>query len=91
MGVRESGLERLARVAYETLGLQSFLTAGELEVRAWTIKRGTSAVNAAGVIHTDFVKQFIKAKVVDFQDLWTWAGGKRPARREKSGWKGATT
>ena len=76
MGVRESGLERLARVAYETLGLQSFLTAGELEVRAWTIKRGTSTVNAAGVIHTDFVKQFIKAKVVDFQDFVDLGGWK---------------
>lgn len=79
LGVRESGLDRLARVAYQTLRLQSFLTAGELEVRAWTIPQGTTAVNAAGVIHTDFIKTFIKAKVVSFADFV--AGG---------GWKGAS-
>ncbi len=76
LGVKESGLDRLARVAYQTLKLQSFLTAGELEVRAWTIPQGTTAVNAAGVIHTDFIKTFIKAKVVSFADFVACGGWK---------------
>ncbi len=62
-------MERLAEVAYRTLDLQSFLTAGELEVKAWTIKRGINAVEAAGVIHTDFMKKFIKAKVISFDEF----------------------
>jgi len=69
LGIERSGLERLAEVAYETLNLQSFLTAGEKEVRAWTIKKGTTASQAAGVIHTDFMKKFIKAKVVKYSDF----------------------
>ncbi|MCL1922963.1 MAG: redox-regulated ATPase YchF [Propionibacteriaceae bacterium] len=69
MGVEEPGLDKLARVGYETLGLQSFLTAGEKEVRAWTIKQGWTAPFAAGVIHTDFQKKFIKAEVVSYEDL----------------------
>jgi len=76
LGVEESGLDRLARVAYKTLKLQSFLTAGELEVRAWTIPEGTTAVKAAGVIHTDFIKTFIKAKVVSFADFVAAGGWK---------------
>ena len=68
-GVTESGLSQLAYAAYETLGLQSYLTAGEKEVRAWTIKRGSTAPQAAGVIHTDFEKGFIAAQVVDYNDL----------------------
>jgi GTP-binding protein YchF len=67
--VTESGLSQLARVAYETLGLQSYLTAGPKEVRAWTIKKGATAPQAAGVIHTDFEKGFIAAQIVDFDDL----------------------
>ena len=74
LGVNKSGLERLAEVAYQTLGLQSFLTAGEKEVRAWTIKQGTTAPQAAGVIHTDFIKHFIKARVADY-DLFIKLGG----------------
>lgn len=74
LGITESGLSRLARVAYETLGLQSFLTAGEIEVKAWTIKRGASAPEAAGVIHTDFAKKFINARVVSFADFTTLGG-----------------
>ncbi|OYX44159.1 redox-regulated ATPase YchF [Candidatus Saccharibacteria bacterium 32-49-12] len=70
-GVTESGLDKLARVAYETLGLQSYLTAGPKEVRAWTIKQGSTAPQAAGVIHTDFEKGFIAAQVVDYDDLIT--------------------
>jgi len=68
-GVSESGLSQLARAAYETLGLQSFLTAGEKEVRAWTIKRDSTAPQAAGVIHTDFERGFIAAQIVDYNDL----------------------
>ena len=59
----------LARVGYETLGLQSYLTAGPKEARAWTIRRGARAPESAGVIHTDFRKGFIKAQVVSFEDL----------------------
>lgn len=65
----ESGLVQLIQAAYETLGLQSFLTAGEREVRAWTIPRGARAPQAAGVIHGDFEKGFIAAEVVKYQDL----------------------
>lgn len=67
--VKESGLSQLARVAYHTLGLQSYLTAGPKEVRAWTIKQGSTAPQAAGVIHTDFEKGFIAAAIVDYDDL----------------------
>lgn len=67
--VNESGLSQLARVSYHTLGLQSYLTAGPKEVRAWTIKQGSTAPQAAGVIHTDFEKGFIAAQIVDFDDL----------------------
>lgn len=68
-GQNESGLEQLIHAAYETLGLQSYLTAGEKEVRAWTIPAGSTAPQAAGVIHTDFERGFIAAQVVDYQDL----------------------
>jgi len=78
-GVTESGLAKLVKAAYSTLGLQSFLTAGEKEVRAWTIKRGSTAPMAAGVIHTDFERGFIAAQVVDFGDLV--AAGSEPAAR----------
>jgi len=67
--VSESGLTQLARVAYHTLGLQSYLTAGPKEVRAWTIKQGSTGPQAAGVIHTDFEKGFIAASIVDYDDL----------------------
>ncbi len=68
-GVTESGLSQLARAAYATLGLQSYLTAGPKEVRAWTIRQGSTAPQAAGVIHTDFEKGFIAAQIVDYDDL----------------------
>ena len=68
-GVEESGLAQLARAAYSTLGLQSYLTAGPKEVRAWTIRQGDTAPQAAGVIHTDFEKGFIAAQIVDYDDL----------------------
>ncbi|TWG90191.1 hypothetical protein L615_009200000250 [Nocardioides sp. J9] len=68
-GVTEPGLEVLARVGFDTLGLQTYLTAGPKEARAWTIPKGATAPQAAGVIHTDFEKGFIKAEVVSFDDL----------------------
>jgi GTP-binding protein YchF len=69
LGQEESGLDQLARVGFETLGLQTYLTAGPKEARAWTIHKGWKAPQAAGVIHTDFEKGFIKAEVTSFADL----------------------
>ncbi len=69
MGQEESGMHQLARTAFDTLGLQTYLTAGPKESRAWTIKKGATAPEAAGVIHTDFQKGFIKAEVIGFADL----------------------
>ena len=69
LGLTESGLEKLVRASYRLLGLMSFLTSGEDETRAWTIKIGTKAPQAAGKIHTDFERGFIKAEVVHYQDL----------------------
>ena len=69
MGQEESGIDQLARIGFETLGLQTFLTAGPKESRAWTIKKGTTAPQAAGVIHTDFERGFIKAEVIWWEDL----------------------
>jgi ribosome-binding ATPase YchF (GTP1/OBG family) len=68
-GQDESGLAQLSRVGFATLGLQTFLTAGPKEARAWTIRQGATAPEAAGVIHTDFQKHFIKAEVIGFSDL----------------------
>jgi ribosome-binding ATPase len=69
MGQEESGIDQLARVGFATLGLQTFLTAGPKESRAWTIKAGATAPQAAGVIHTDFERGFIKAEIVSYDDL----------------------
>ncbi|HST47147.1 redox-regulated ATPase YchF [Jatrophihabitans sp.] len=69
MGVAESGLNQLARIGFATLGLQTYLTAGPKEARAWTIPQGATAPQAAGVIHTDFERGFIKAEVVSFDEL----------------------
>jgi hypothetical protein len=69
VGAEESGLDQLARVGFHTLGLQTYLTAGPKESRAWTIHQGWTAPQAAGVIHTDFQRGFIKAEVVSFEDL----------------------
>lgn len=76
LGVEKSGLERLIQKAFTTLGLITFLTAGEKEVRAWTIPTGINAQEAAGVIHTDFIKKFIKADVCDFEDFISIGGWK---------------
>ncbi|MFM2024405.1 MAG: hypothetical protein RLZZ56_418 [Actinomycetota bacterium] len=69
LGLGESGLDQLARVGFRTLGLQTYLTAGPKEARAWTIRNGDKAPQAAGVIHTDFERGFIKAEIVSFADL----------------------
>lgn len=68
-GQEESGLDQLARVGFDTLGLQTYLTAGPKESRAWTIRKGDTAPEAAGVIHTDFQKGFIKAEIVSYDEL----------------------
>jgi len=68
-GITEPGLNRIIRLSYQLLGLQSFLTAGEDEVRAWTIRTGAQAVDAAGVIHTDLARGFIRAEVIAYEDL----------------------
>ena len=69
MGLDESGLDKVIKASYDLLGLMSFLTAGKKEVRAWTIKKGTKAPQAAGKIHTDFERGFIKAEIVSYNDL----------------------
>ena len=69
LGLKESGLDKLISASYRLLGLISYLTAGEKETRAWTIKVGTKAPQAAGKIHTDFERGFIKAEVVNYKDL----------------------
>nr|WP_288555658.1 redox-regulated ATPase YchF [uncultured Mediterraneibacter sp.] len=81
LGLKESGLEKLIRASYHLLGLISYLTAGEPEVRAWTITKGTKAPQAAGKIHTDFERGFIRAEVVSYNDLI--ACGSHAAAREK--------
>ena len=69
MGLKEAGVSKLIKKAYQLLKLQTYFTAGEKEVRAWTIKRGMTAPQAAGVIHTDFEKGFIKAEVIKYDDF----------------------
>lgn len=69
MGLKESGLNRLIKSCYSLLGLMSFLTTGEMETRAWTIKKGTTAVNAAGKIHSDIQRGFIRAETINYKDL----------------------
>jgi GTP-binding protein YchF len=78
LGVEQSGLERIIKEGYKMLDLISFLTCGEKEVKAWTIKKGSTALTSAGEIHTDFMKKFIKAEVVHYNDFV-----------ENNGWKGS--
>jgi len=85
LGLTASGLDRLIAKAYDMLGLISFLTCGVIEARAWTIVRGTSAQKAAGVIHTDFEKKFIKADVVSF-DNFVNPGGLASPKQSEGGW-----
>ena len=81
LGIAESGLDRLIKASYALLGLISYLTSGEDECRAWTIKKGTKAPQAAGKIHSDFERGFIRAEVVSFEDLK--ANGSMNAAKEK--------
>ena len=81
LGITESGLDKLIKASYDLLGLMSFLTAGEKETRAWTIKKGTKAPQAAGKIHSDFERGFIRAEVINYQDLLDC--GSLTAAREK--------
>ena len=81
LGLKESGLEKLIKASYSLLGLISYLTAGEPEVRAWTIKKGTKAQQAAGKIHSDFERGFIRAEIVSYDDLM--ACGTYNAAKEK--------
>jgi hypothetical protein len=81
LGLSESGLDRLAHAAYHLLGLHSYFTAGEKEVRAWTVHRGDKAPTAAGVIHSDFEKGFIRAETVAYGDF-VRVGGWKPAREQ---------
>jgi GTP-binding protein YchF len=74
MGLEEPGLNRVIRAAYELLGLQTYFTAGVKEVRAWTVKKGATAPQAAGVIHTDFEKGFIRAEVTAYNDFIEYKG-----------------
>lgn len=69
LGIKESGLDKVIKASYDLLGLMSFLTAGEPEVRAWTIKKGTKAPQAAGKIHSDIERGFIRAEIVSYEDL----------------------
>ena len=104
-GAEESGLDQLARIGFHTLGLQTYLTAGPKESRAWTIRKGWTAPQAAGVIHTDFQRGFIKAEIVSFDDLdrrrARWPPPRPPARcawrarstscRTATSWSSAST
>ncbi len=77
LGLSESGLDRLARASYSLLGLITYFTAGVQEVRAWTVRDGAKAPEAAGVIHSDFERGFIKAEVIKYEDFITWKGEAR--------------
>ena len=81
LGITQSGLDNLIEKSYDLLGLMSYLTAGKPEVRAWTIKKGTKAPQAAGKIHSDFERGFIRAEVISFDDLM--ANGSMAAAKEK--------
>jgi ribosome-binding ATPase YchF (GTP1/OBG family) len=74
LGMEEPGLNRVIRAAYKLLGLQTFFTAGVKEVRAWTVKIGATAPNAAGVIHTDFEKGFIRSETIAYDDFIEYNG-----------------
>lgn len=88
LDMNESGLDKVARAAYSLLGLQSYYTAGEKEARAWTIKQGSTAPQAAGVIHGDFEKGFIAAEIISYQDFITyngWSGGRTAGKVRTEG------
>ncbi len=87
LGLKESGLEKLITASYHLLGLISYLTAGEQETRAWTIKKGTKAPQAAGKIHTDFERGFIHAEVVNYQELLDAVPTPVQKRKALCGWR----
>lgn len=87
-GLKESGLKRIIQAGYDLLGLQTYFTAGEIEARAWTVKKGATAPQAAGVIHTDFEKGFIKAEVASYEDFVAfngWGGVKEKGKMRLEG------
>lgn len=90
LGLKESGLDRLAKEAFSMLGLITFLTTGEIETRAWTIKQGMTAQEAAGKIHTDISKGFIRAEVVSYEDMLKYGGrvGAREAGKARAEGRG---
>ncbi len=88
LGFTASGLERLIQKAYQTLGLISFLTCGEKEVRAWTLRAGSTALRASGEIHSDFMKKFIKAEVVSYEDFISCNGWKAAREKGKARFEG---
>lgn len=90
MGMHEAGLDRVIRAGYELLNMQTYFTAGVKEVRAWTVKVGATAPEAAGVIHTDFERGFIRAEVISFDDFITYNGEKGAAAAGKSRLEGKT-
>ncbi len=81
MGLEEPGLNRVIRAGYDLLGLQTYFTAGVKEVRAWTVRIGATAPQAAGVIHTDFEKGFIRAEVIAYEDFIACSVASRAPRR----------
>ena len=83
--MEEPGLDRVIRAGYELLGLHTYFTAGVKEVRAWTVKKGATAPEGAGVIHTDFQKGFIRAEVVSYEDFVTLGG--EAAAKEAGKWR----
>ncbi|MGI6142953.1 MAG: DUF933 domain-containing protein [bacterium] len=87
LGLTETGIQRLARVAYDTLGLISFFTVGEDEVKAWTIRKDTPAPEAAGKIHSDIARGFIRAEILAYQDLLAAGSVARAGRRASTAWK----
>ena len=91
LGITEPARDRFIRAAYSLLDLMSFLTSGEDECRAWSIRRGTTAHKAAGVIHSDIERGFIRAEVVRFEDLTSSAAKRAAANRASSGWKAKST
>jgi len=89
LGLKESGLDRLIAEAYKTLGLITFFTSGEPETRAWTVRAGAKAPEAAGVIHTDFERGFIAAEVIPWQDLYAQGGLSTVSSGQSNCWSGA--
>ena len=87
LGISESGLDVVAKKCFSLLGLQTYLTTGPKETRAWTIRRGDTAPQAAGVIHTDFERGFIRANIVSYADFVNSAGSRKPVKKACSGRK----